>query len=126
MEYKIKQITVYVENTPGKLSEISHLLGEEDVDIRAISLADTAETSTIRILVNNPERGVATFKKYGYDFTEEKVLVVKTPDSPGGLNQILKPLRLAHINVLHLYPFIGRLGSHAIIILGVDDINKAI
>ena len=121
---KIKQLSVSLENIPGMLSNISEILGKEGVNIRAISVADTADISTVRFVVDDPTRAVNILKSNNYTVREKDVLAVETPDHPGGLNAVLKPLKSANINVHYLYPFLGRIGSQAIIILGVDKIEE--
>lgn len=122
----IKQISVELENKPGKLSKISEFLGRERVNIKAISASSTAETSTVHFVVDDPEKAINIFKTRGYQVKEAEVLAVETPDHPGGLNAVLKPLREASINVIYLYPYIGLSGKNAIIILGVDKTAEAI
>lgn len=121
----IKQISVSLENMPGMLSNISELLGKEGVNIRAISVADTSDISTVRFVVDDPAKAVNILKSNGYATKETDVLAVETPDHPGGLNAVLKPLKNANINVLYLYPYLGRISNQAIVILGVDKIQEA-
>jgi len=122
----IKQISIELENKPGKLSEISEFLGRERVNIKAISASSIAETSTVHFVVDDPEKAINIFKTRGYKVKENEVLAVETPDHPGGLSAVLKPLRDASINVIYLYPYIGLRGSNAILILGVDKTAEAI
>jgi hypothetical protein len=121
----IKQLSVSLENVPGKLSDVSECLGKEGVNIRAISVADTSDISTVRFVVDDPVKAVNVLKSYGYSPKETDVIAVETPDHPGGLNAVLKPLRAAQINVLYLYPFLGRVSDQAILIVGVDKIKEA-
>ncbi|MCX8110945.1 MAG: ACT domain-containing protein [Syntrophorhabdaceae bacterium] len=121
----IKQLSVSLENIPGALSKISELLGREGVNIRAISVADTSDISTVRFVVDDPEKAKNILKTNGYTPKEIDVLAVETPDHPGGLNAVLKPLKNAGINVHYLYPHLGRLGGNAIVILGVDKTEEA-
>ncbi|MBP8625816.1 MAG: ACT domain-containing protein [Syntrophorhabdales bacterium] len=121
----IKQLSVSLENIPGALSRLSELLGREGVNIRAISVADTSDISTVRFVVDDPEKAKNIMKTNGYSPRETDVLAVETPDHPGGLNAVLKPLKNAGINVHYLYPHLGRLGGNAIVILGVDKTGDA-
>jgi len=123
----VKQISLSLDNVPGKLQDVSQLLGAERINIRGISVADTADISTIRLIVDDPERTINILKSQGYSIRETDVIALEVPDHPGGLQAILKPLKRAKINVLFLYPYLGRGGSgQAIIIMGVDRINDAI
>jgi hypothetical protein len=121
----IKQISVSLDNVPGALSKVSEILGNEGVNIRAISVADTADISTVRFVVDDPTKAINILKAHGYVVKETEVLAVETPDHPGGLNAVLKPLKEANINVHYLYPYLGRASDQAIVILGVDKTEEA-
>ena len=121
----IKQISVSLDNVPGALSKVSEILGNEGVNIRAISVADTADISTVRFVVDEPVKAVNILTTSGYGVKETDVVAVETPDHPGGLNAVLKPLRDAGINVHYLYPYLGRISDQAIVIIGVDKTEEA-
>jgi hypothetical protein len=121
----ITQISVSMENAPGALLSISEILGREGVNIRAISVADTSDISTVRFVVDDPVKAQNILKGNGYSPKETGVLAVETPDHPGGLTAVLKPLKNAGINVHYLYPHLGRVSNNAIVILGVDDTEEA-
>ncbi len=121
----IKQISVILDNVPGALSHVSELLGREGVNIRAVSVADTSDVSTVRFVVDDPVKALNILKGNGYSTRENEVLAVETPDHPGGLNAVLKPLRAAGINVHYLYPHLGRVSGQAVVILGVDKTKEA-
>jgi hypothetical protein len=121
----IKQISVSLDNIPGALSLVSEILGNEGVNIRAISVADTADISTVRFVVDEPSKAINILNTNGYSVKETDVIAVETPDHPGGLNAVLKPLKDAKINVHYLYPFLGRVSEQAIVILGVDKTEEA-
>ncbi len=120
----IKQISVSLDNTPGMLSKVSEILGSEGVNIRAISVADTADISTVRFVVDDPTKAINILTTNGFAIKETDVLAVETPDHPGGLNAVLRPLKDASINVHYLYPYLGRASDQAIVILGVDKIEE--
>ena len=123
----VKQIAVSLENVPGKLLAVSQLLGAEGINIRAISVADTADVSTVRFVTDDPLKTINVLKSRDYAVGEREVLAVEVPDHPGGLQAILRPLHRAGINVLYLYPYLGRGESgQAIVIIGVDKIDEAV
>ena len=123
----VKQISVSLENMPGKLLDVSQLLGAEGINIRAISVADTADISTVRFVSDDPGKTINVLKSHGYSVKETEVIAVEVPDHPGGLRAVLKPLKGAKVNVLYFYPYLGRGESgQAIVILGVDKTEKAI
>lgn len=121
----IKQISIVLDNVPGAMSHVSEILGRERVNIRAISVADTSDISTVRFVVDDPVKAVNILKGNGFSTKETDVLAVETPDHPGGLNAVLKPLKAANINVHYLYPHLGRVGGQAVVILGVDRLEEA-
>ncbi|HEY3277023.1 MAG TPA: ACT domain-containing protein [Syntrophorhabdaceae bacterium] len=121
----ITQISIVLDNVPGAMAKVSELLGREGVNIRAISVADTSDISTVRFVVDDPVKAINILNANSFTTKETDVLAVETPDHPGGLNAVLKPLKEAGINVHYLYPHLGRAGGQAIVILGVDKIEKA-
>jgi hypothetical protein len=121
----IRQLSVSLENVSGALSRVSEALGREGVNIRAISVADTSDISTVRFLVDDPEKAKNMLTANGYNPRETGVLAVEIPDHPGGMNGVLKPLHAAGINVHYLYPHLGRVSNNAIVILGVDKTEEA-
>jgi len=121
----IKQISIVLDNVPGAMSHVSEILGREGVNIRAISVADTSDISTVRFVVDDPVRALNILKANGFPTKETDVLAVETPDHPGGLNAVLKPLKTGNINVHYLYPHLGRVGGQAVVILGVDKLEEA-
>lgn len=126
MGMSVTQISVSLENVPGKLLSISEFLGTEGINIRAISVADTSDISTVRFVTDNPVKTVNVLKTHRLSVKETEVLAVEVPDHPGGLIAVLKPLRAAEINVLYLYPYLGRGESgQPIVILGVNKTQEA-
>jgi hypothetical protein len=123
----VKQISISLENMPGKFLEVSECLGVEGINIRAISVADTSDISTVRFVPDDPAKTINVLRSRGYSVKETDVIAVEVPDHPGGLQAVLKPLKGANINVLYLYPYLGRGESgQPIIILGVDKTEEAV
>ncbi len=121
----VKQIAVSLENMPGKLSEVSEYLGENGINIIALSIADTADISAIRFVANDPDKAANVLKTHGYSIRMTDVLAVETPNHPGGLNAILRPLKEVSINVNYLYTCLGT-GEKTILIVGVDKMEEAV
>jgi hypothetical protein len=126
MTKPIKQISIILENSPGALSKVSDILGKEGINIGAISLAETTESSVIRLITDNPAKTEQILLSNGYTTRSSEVIAIETPDHPGGLNAVLKPLAAAGINVHYLYPFLRRFEDNAILIFRVSDTAKAI
>lgn len=123
----VKQISVSLENMPGRFLDVSERLGAEGINIRAISVADTSDVSTVRFVADDPNKTSNVLRSHGYSVKETDVIAVEVPDHPGGLQAILKPLQGADINVHYLYPYLGRGESgQPIIIVGVDKTEEAL
>ena len=121
----IKQLSVSIDNIPGTLARISESLGREGVNVRAISVADTSDRSTVRFVFDDPDKAKNMLIANGYTPKETEVLAVEMPDHPGGMLSVLKPLMAAGVNVHYLYPHLGRVNNNAIVILGVDRTEEA-
>ncbi len=121
----VKQISVSLENVPGKLSEVSEFLGENGINIIALSVADTADISAVRFVANDPEKAVNVLRSHGYSTKITDVLAVEAPNHPGGLNAVLKPLKEVSINVNYLYTCLAR-GEKTVLIVGVDKMEAAV
>lgn len=121
----VKQISVLLGNVPGTLSRLTNILDKEDITAKALLAASAAESSTVRMVVNDPERAAAILESFGFNYEITPVLAAEVPLHPGGMNAILKPLSKAEINILYLYTTINRIGQETIVILGVDRIDEA-
>ena len=121
----VKQISTSLENIPGKFSEVIEYLGENGVNVIALSVADTAEISTIRFVANDPEKAANVLRSHGYSVKITDVLAVEAPHHPGGLNAVLKPLKEANININYLYTCLAR-SENAVLIVGVDNMEEAV
>ena len=121
----IKQISLWLPNEPGKLCDISEKLGRDGVNIRALSVGEHGDRCRMRFICDDPTKAMNILRTHNFQFEVLDVLAIETIDHPGGLNSFLKPLKEAEVNVHYLYPFIGRIGDNAILILGVSDLEKA-
>ena len=123
----VTQISISLDNVPGRFLEVSEVLSAERINIRAISVADTTDISTVRFVADKPEKTASVLRSRGYTVKETKVLAVEVPDHPGGLRAVLKPLNVANINVTYFYTYLGRGESgQPIVIVGVDKTEEAI
>lgn len=121
----VKQISVLLGNIPGSFARLTHILDSEDIGTKAVSAASTAEDSTVRLVVNDPDRAAAVLKSFNFNFEVTPVLAAEVPLHAGGMNAILKPLSKGEINIHFLYTTINRIGKETIVILGVDKIEEA-
>lgn len=117
----INQLTVFVENKQGALVQITDALAAANVDIRALSIADTQEFGILRLIVNNNEAATAALSELGYIIKNIDVVGVKIGDAPGKLSKALDVLDKAGINMEYLYAFLTRTEKHAYVVVRVAD-----
>ena len=122
----VKQISVFVENKTGKLAEVTRYIADNNINIKALSVADTHDFGILRIICEEHDTAVKVLKDGGYVVAETEVLAVEIPDTPGALANILEVLVKADIAVEYTYAFLSvkNLG-HAYMIFRVDDNEKA-
>jgi hypothetical protein len=125
-QMKVEQISVFIENKSGRLAEVTRILGEAGVNIRALSLADTSDFGILRLIVNDREKAKSILKEKGFTVSKNEVVAVEVPDRPGGLSGILQVLDSAAINVEYMYAYGERCGKNAVIIFRFDETEKAI
>jgi len=123
---KVEQISIFLENKSGRLAEVTRILGEAGVNIRALSLADTTDFGILRIIVNDTEKAKDVLKKNDFTVGKTEVIAVEVPDNPGGLAGILEILKSENLNVEYMYAFVERSGEDAVIIFRFDEIDRAI
>ena len=122
----VKQISAFVENAPGALEKFTEVLNRNQIDMRALSLAETENFGIVRVIVNDSYKAACVLKDEGYVFSITAVLAVELPDTPGSLYGILCALREAQINVEYIYAFTARKKNAAYMIFRVADNEKAI
>ena len=117
----IKQISVFVENKSGRLAQITKVLADNHIDIRALSLADTTKFGILRFIVNEPERAEQALRDAGLTVSITDVIAVSVEDQPGGLSYPLSLLDEKGISVEYIYAFVGAPHDKAFVILRVED-----
>jgi hypothetical protein len=122
----IDQISVFIENKYGRLSDITGILSREGIDIRALSIADTTNFGILRLIVSNPEKAESALKAGGLTVSRTQVIAVRIEDKPGSLHGVLKVLKNEGISVEYAYAFITRKNDDAYVILRVEDNEKAV
>jgi hypothetical protein len=122
--FRIKQISVFSENKPGRLAAIAKALQEEQVNILAFSIAEADGFGVVRALVDKPEKAYQKLTDLGFNVAFTEVLAVKMRDIPGGLFEIAKILGDAGINIEYSYAYSGK--EAAVLILRVDSIETAV
>lgn len=122
----IYQISVFIENKQGRLTEIVKTLSTNGIDIRALSVADTTDFGILRIIVNDPEAAIKVLKAEGVTVSKTKVIGVSFDDKTGALTNVLELLSSAGIAVEYAYAFITHSKNNASVILRVEQIEEAI
>lgn len=120
------QISIFIENKEGRLAEVTAILRDANVNIRALSLADTTDFGVLRLIVNDSDAAETALKKEGFTVGKTKVLAVEVADEPGGLNKVLDPLCEQQVNVEYMYAFANPKCQNAIMIFRFDDHDKAL
>jgi hypothetical protein len=123
---QIRQVSVFIENKVGRIMEITEVLGESDINLRALSLADTSDFGILRMIVDNIDKAVKVLKDKGFIVKETDVVAVEVPDKPGGLAQVLEVLCIANINVEYMYAFFEQPKDKALLIFRFEDPERAI
>ncbi|NLJ76079.1 MAG: ACT domain-containing protein [Peptococcaceae bacterium] len=123
---KVKQISVFLENKSGRLAQVAMLLGEKGINIRALSIADTADFGILRLIVNDPDHTYQVLKEAGFTVAFTDVIAVEVTDEPGGLAQILQLLDRAGVNIEYLYAFVQKASNDALVVFRVEKLEEAV
>ncbi|MCF8037286.1 MAG: ACT domain-containing protein [Desulfobacteraceae bacterium] len=121
-----EQISIFLENKAGRLSEVTGILSENGVNIRALALADTTDFGVLRLIVDDNSKAEQVLKQGGFTVRKTKVVAVEVQDQPGGLHSILDILHRAEINVEYMYAFVRQSGNNAVMIFRFDQPDEAI
>ena len=122
----IKQISIFMENTTGRLADITALLAKAGINLRAISIADTADFGILRMVADQPDEAVELLKASGFTARETDVIGVEVPDQPGALATIMALFRDECVNIEYLYASLEHSADKAVIVLKVDDVGAGL
>ncbi len=123
---KLKQISVFLENKEGRLKKAISILSQANINIRALSIADTSEFGILRLIVPEPELAQKKLEENNFVVKVNEVIAVEVPDQPGGLDSILTTLYDAKINVEYLYAFVEKNEDKAIVVIRTENIDEGI
>ncbi len=116
----IEQVSVFLENSAGRLAELTRALGDAGIDMRALMVADTEEFGVVRIITDRPRHAKELLDETGFSATLTPVIAVEVPQRPGGLADALEALGAAGVNVEYAYCFVEPSGDAAVDVLKVD------
>jgi len=117
----VRQISVFLENKIGRLAEITQILGNKEINIRALAIADTTEFGILRMIVDRPQKAYQALEERGFTVSQTEVVVVEVEDKPGGLAQVMAILGKEGINVEYLYAFVAPKGRGALVVLKIEE-----
>ena len=115
----IKQISVFIENMPGKLGEVTQVLGENGIDMSALSLADTTDFGILRLIVNDPDKACQVLRNHDFIVKQSDVVAAVIDDRPGGLTAVLQILSGAQVSV-------DNQDGHAVVVMRTDNAETAL
>lgn len=123
---RVEQIAVFLENKSGRLAEITRILAENEINIRALSVADTADFGILRLIVDKVDLAKEVLRTGGFTVGKTNVIAVEVPDRSGGLASVLKVVHEVGLNVEYMYAFVNKSGANAVLIFRFDEMDKAI
>lgn len=123
---KIKQISVFLENKRGRLYEALKALADAQINIRALSIADTSEFGILRLIVTQPDKAKEILEKNEFTVKLTNVVAMAVKDKPGGLAEALKYLYDANVNIEYIYAFVEKSGEQAVVVLRTENMDRTI
>ncbi|MGI6161688.1 MAG: ACT domain-containing protein [Christensenellales bacterium] len=122
----VKQVSVFIENKKGRLAALTKLLSDNNIDLIALSIADTTNFGILRCIVNDTAAALDALRAAGFTASTTDVLAVEVPDKPGGLAEVLSIIDKADISVEYLYSFVRTQNDNALIIFRMEDTRGAL
>jgi len=123
---KVEQLSVFLENKSGRLSQVTAILFESNINILALTLLDTSEFGVMRLIVDDTDLALQALKDCGFTVSKTEVVAVQVVDHPGGLHKVLNILKDVDINVEYMYDFVRHIDGDAILIFRFDDMSRSI
>lgn len=123
--FVVRQISVFLENRPGSLAEVTRYLADQKINLRALCIAESRDFGTIRIIASDQDACGAALRKGGYRYNEVDVLAAEMPDRPGGMAEVAEIIAREKINIEYGYVMVEKREGSAVIVLRVDDPHRA-
>jgi hypothetical protein len=121
----VKQISVFLENKPGRLAIFTDVLKDNDINLRALSIAEASDFGIVRFIVNDVYNAATVLRDAGYIISVTDVLALEMPDKPGAMADLVRTLGDAGMNLEYLYAFTATKAGSAYMIIKVNDVKKA-
>ncbi|MBN1507985.1 MAG: ACT domain-containing protein [Sedimentisphaerales bacterium] len=122
---RIKQISVFLENRQGRLYDVCSLLGENGINIRALTIAETESFGVLRIVVDKSDAAIKLLRDNEFVANFTDVIAIEVPDKPGGLASILKILAESNVNIEYMYGFVEKFSDKALLVMRFEDTDFA-
>ncbi len=122
----VKQISIFVENKEGRIKKAIDTLAKQNINIRALSIADTTKYGILRLIVSDNEKAIESLENDGFIVKENEVIILAVPDEPNGLNSTLAVFDEKGINLEYLYAFVSSKTDEAIVVMRLENMEKAI
>ena len=122
----VKLINVFLENQSGRLAEVTRTLGENDIDIRALYIADTTEYGILRMILDKPDKAVEVLTASGFTVSSTPVIAIAIEDKPGTLDHALSIFSEGSLSLEYLYAYVGRTSDDAVVVIRVQDPQMAL
>lgn len=123
---KINQISIFLENTAGRIADVTKVLKDNGVDLRAAMIADTADFGILRIITNNPDKTIEVLKNAKFTTRITEVLAVRVSDKVGALHDVMELFQKNNINIEYLYASLDKMDDSAMLVFKVADVEKGL
>ncbi|MBS7257992.1 MULTISPECIES: amino acid-binding protein [Methanobrevibacter] len=122
----VKQISIFIENKEGRIKKAIDTLAQQNINIRALSIADTTKYGILRLIVSDNKKAIAALEDNGFVVRENEVIIIAVPDEPNGLNSTLAVFDEKGINLEYLYAFVSSKTDEAIVVMRLENMDQAI
>ena len=122
----VKQISIFIENKEGRIKKAIDTLAQQNINIRALSIADTTKYGILRLIVSDNKKAIAALEDNGFVVRENEVIIIAVPDEPNGLNSTLAVFDEKGINLEYLYAFVSSKTGEAIVVMRLENMDQAI
>lgn len=122
----VKQISIFIENKEGRIKKAIDTLAQQNINIRALSIADTTKYGILRLIVSDNKKAIAALEDNGFVVRENAVIIIAVPDEPNGLNSTLAVFDEKGINLEYLYAFVSSKTDEAIVVMRLENMDQAI
>jgi hypothetical protein len=122
----IQQISIFLENKSGRLADVTRVMADAGINLRAISIADTADFGILRVIVDKPDAALAALAKAGFTTRTTDVLALQIEDVPGSLAKVMDIFKETGVNIEYLYASLEKSGNKAIVVFKVEDVEHGL